>query len=42
MKALEAWQDWGRQAKIRVDILTQFCFESAPILKWLGELGAHA
>jgi methylenetetrahydrofolate reductase (NADPH) len=41
MKALEAWQDWGRQANIRVDVLTQFCFESSPILKWLGELGAH-
>jgi len=40
-KALEAWQDWGRQANIRVDVVTQFCFESAPILKWLGELAAR-
>jgi methylenetetrahydrofolate reductase (NADH) len=40
-KALEAWQDWGREANIRVDVLTQFCFESAPILKWLGELAAR-
>jgi len=40
-KALDAWQDWARQTNIRVDILTQFCFESAPILKWLGELDAR-
>jgi methylenetetrahydrofolate reductase (NADPH) len=40
-KALEAWQDWGLQASIRIDVLTQFCFESAPILKWLGELDAR-
>jgi methylenetetrahydrofolate reductase (NADPH) len=40
-KVLEAWQDWGREANIRVDVLTQFCFESAPILKWLGELDAR-
>jgi methylenetetrahydrofolate reductase (NADPH) len=40
-QALEAWQDWGREANIRIDVLTQFCFESAPILKWLGELDAR-
>jgi methylenetetrahydrofolate reductase (NADPH) len=40
-KALEAWQDWGRQANIRIDVLTQFCFESAPILNWLAELDAR-
>jgi methylenetetrahydrofolate reductase (NADPH) len=40
-KALEAWQDWGRQTNIRIDVLTQFCFESAPILGWLGELDAR-
>ena len=40
-KALEAWRDWGRSANIDVDILTQFCFESAPILGWLGELDAR-
>jgi methylenetetrahydrofolate reductase (NADPH) len=40
-KALEAWQDWGRETNIRIDVLTQFCFESAPILNWLGELGAR-
>jgi methylenetetrahydrofolate reductase (NADPH) len=40
-KALGIWRDWGRQRNIRVDIVTQFCFESAPILGWLGELDAH-
>ena len=40
VKALEAWRDWGRQAKIDVDVVTQFCFESAPILAWIGELDA--
>jgi methylenetetrahydrofolate reductase (NADPH) len=41
IKVLEAWRDWGRQTKIRVDVVTQFCFESAPILKWIGELDAR-
>jgi methylenetetrahydrofolate reductase (NADPH) len=40
-KVLEAWRDWGRQTGIHVDVLTQFCFESAPILAWLGELDAR-
>jgi methylenetetrahydrofolate reductase (NADPH) len=39
--ALQAWQDWGRETRIRVDVLTQFCFESAPILGWIGELDAR-
>jgi methylenetetrahydrofolate reductase (NADPH) len=39
--ALEAWRDWGRQTGIHVDVVTQFCFESAPILEWLGELDAR-
>jgi methylenetetrahydrofolate reductase (NADH) len=38
---LEAWRDWGRELDIRIDIVTQFCFESAPILKWLGGLAAR-
>jgi methylenetetrahydrofolate reductase (NADPH) len=38
LKAFEAWRDWGQQANIDVDIVTQFCFESAPILEWIGEL----
>src|SRR5882724_613488 len=37
---LEAWRDWQRETGSRVDIVTQFCFESAPILKFLGKLGA--
>jgi methylenetetrahydrofolate reductase (NADH) len=40
-KVLEAWRDWGQLAKIRVDVVTQFCFESAPILGWIGELDAR-
>ena len=31
----------ARETGMRVDIVTQFCFESAPILKLLGELGAR-
>jgi methylenetetrahydrofolate reductase (NADPH) len=38
---LEGWRDWGQQTKIRVDAVTQFCFESAPILDWIGELDAR-
>ena len=40
-KVLETWRDWGRQTGIHVDVITQFCFESAPILAWLGELDAR-
>jgi methylenetetrahydrofolate reductase (NADPH) len=40
-KGLKAWRGWGRQVKIHVDVVTQFCFESAPILGWLGELDAR-
>jgi methylenetetrahydrofolate reductase (NADPH) len=40
-KTLEAWRDWGRQSNIHVDVVTQFCFESAPILGWIGELDAR-
>jgi methylenetetrahydrofolate reductase (NADPH) len=39
--ALEGWRDWGLKTKIRVDVVTQFCFESAPILGWIGELDAR-
>ncbi|MGA7810083.1 hypothetical protein [Bradyrhizobium sp.] len=38
---LKAWQDWGRASDVAVDIVTQFCFESPPILTWLGELDAR-
>ena len=38
LRVLAAWRDWGRQTSIGVDVVTQFCFESAPILQWIGEL----
>jgi methylenetetrahydrofolate reductase (NADPH) len=38
---LEAWRDWGQGTKIHVDVVTQFCFESAPILAFIGELDAR-
>ncbi|MGB9118114.1 hypothetical protein [Bradyrhizobium sp.] len=41
LTGFEAWRDWGQQAKIHVDVMTQFCFESAPILGWIGELDAR-
>ncbi len=40
-KGLEAWRDWGQSTKTHVDVVTQFCFESAPILGWIGELAAR-
>jgi methylenetetrahydrofolate reductase (NADPH) len=40
-EVLEAWRDWGHLTKIRVDVVTQFCFESAPILGWTRELDAR-
>jgi len=39
-EALRSWQDWGFQAGIRVEVITQFCFESAPIVGWINELDA--
>ena len=39
--ALAAKRDWGRNVGVRVDLVSQFCFESAPILAWLKELEAH-
>jgi methylenetetrahydrofolate reductase (NADPH) len=36
--SLECWRDWSRETAVRVDIVTQFCFEAAPILKFLGEV----
>ena len=38
MKALSGWRDWGRQTNTRVNVVTQFCFESTPILQWIAEL----
>jgi methylenetetrahydrofolate reductase (NADPH) len=40
-RGLEAWRDWGRSTKIRVDVVTQFCFESVPILGFIGALDAR-
>ncbi len=37
----EAWRDWSRETTIRVDVVTQFCFEAAPILNLLGALQAR-
>ena len=37
-ETLAAWRDWGARSGVRVDIVTQFCFESGPILSWIGEL----
>ena len=42
VRLLQAWRDWGHETSIHVDIVTQFCFESAPILKLLGELAARS
>jgi methylenetetrahydrofolate reductase (NADPH) len=39
--ALSAKRDWARRSGVRVDLVSQFCFESAPILAWLGELEAQ-
>ena len=40
-KLLQGWREFSRETGIHVDILTQFCFESAPILTWLGALDAR-
>ena len=41
LRGFDAWRDWGRQTQIRVDVVTQFCFESAPILNFVSELDAR-
>jgi methylenetetrahydrofolate reductase (NADPH) len=38
---LQGWQDFAGDSGIHIDILTQFCFESAPILHWLAQLNTH-
>ena len=38
---LAGWHDWGRGIGIAVNIVSQFCFESGPILGWMQELDAH-
>jgi methylenetetrahydrofolate reductase (NADPH) len=41
LAVLEAWWSWARETRVRVDVMTQFCFESAPILEWIGSLDAR-
>jgi methylenetetrahydrofolate reductase (NADPH) len=41
IKMLGAWRDWGRRSNIHVNVVTQFCFESAPILQWIAGLAAQ-
>jgi methylenetetrahydrofolate reductase (NADPH) len=36
---LRTWREWGSETGIHVDVMTQFCFESAPILDWIDALG---
>jgi methylenetetrahydrofolate reductase (NADPH) len=38
---LEAWRDWGARTGIHVNVMTQFCFESAPILEWISALDSR-
>ena len=40
LKVLGTWRDWGRKTNIRVDVVTQFCFESTPILQWIAALNS--
>jgi methylenetetrahydrofolate reductase (NADPH) len=39
--SLADWRDWGRAHGIRIDIVTQFCFEAAPIITFLREVCAR-
>jgi methylenetetrahydrofolate reductase (NADPH) len=38
---LRSWANWGRERGIHVDIVTQFCFEAAPILGFLDDLATR-
>jgi methylenetetrahydrofolate reductase (NADPH) len=38
LRVLGRWRDWGRRTNIHVDVVTQFCFESTPILQWIAAL----
>jgi methylenetetrahydrofolate reductase (NADPH) len=38
---LAGWRDWGRAHGVEVSVVSQFCFESAPILAWIGQLDAR-
>ena len=39
--SLADWRDFARETGIRINIVTQFCFESAPILGLLEQLDAR-
>jgi methylenetetrahydrofolate reductase (NADPH) len=41
LNVLSAWQNWMQQTRICVDLVSQFCFESPPLLAFLGKLAAH-
>jgi methylenetetrahydrofolate reductase (NADPH) len=41
LNVLTSWRDWGQKTRIDVDIVSQFCFESGPILAFLGTLAAY-
>jgi methylenetetrahydrofolate reductase (NADPH) len=38
MEGLATWRAWGRERRIELDIVTQFCFEPTPLVSWLAEL----
>jgi methylenetetrahydrofolate reductase (NADPH) len=40
-KSLAAWREWGARTGIHVNTVSQFCFESAPILSWIDALNAR-
>ena len=42
LKVLARGATGDGETKIGVDVVTQFCFESAPILQWIGELDQSA
>ena len=39
--AIEARRDWGRGVGIEIDIITQFCFQGAPILELMRALDSR-
>jgi methylenetetrahydrofolate reductase (NADH) len=41
LNVLSNWRDWARETRIDVDVVSQFCFESAPILGLLAQLAAN-
>ena len=41
LDVLGSWRDWGAKTGTHVDVMTQFCFESAPILDWIDALEKH-